>query len=304
VRPRPWQATRQAPRSRVERRSHVAAELPLRARQAGDRGALVKLLIALAAGYAGLLALLYLNQERLIFRGTRLPADYRFEFAQRFEEISVSVPGGWLDALHFTQPRPRGLVFFIHGNAGNLASWTTDVDFYRSVDYDLFIFDFRGYGKSAGRIESEEQLFADVRAAWDAIAPRYRDTPVVIFGRSLGTPLAARLAREVHPRLLVLVTPFTSLAAISRRAYPFAPTWLLKYPLRTDAVVAEVGCPILFVHGTDDEVVPRAHSERLRALARAPTDMLVVAGAGHNDIQEFASYREGLAARLSAVALP
>lgn len=262
----------------------------------------MKWLLALAAGYAGLLALLYLNQERLIFRGTRLPADYRFDFAQRFEEIRVPVPGGWLDALHFTQPHPRGLVFFIHGNAGNLATWTTDVDFYRSIDYDLFIFDFRGYGKSAGRIESEEQLFADVRAAWDAIAPRYRDTPVVIFGRSLGTPLAVRLARDVHPQLLVLVTPFTSLAAISRRAYPFAPVWLLKYPLRTDAVIGAVDSPILLVHGTDDAIIPLANSERLRALARSPAEMLVITGAGHNDIQEFASYREGLAARLSAAA--
>jgi uncharacterized protein len=239
-------------RRRVERRDHAPAGAPLPARPRGVRSAAVKLLLALALGYAGMLAVLYLNQERLIFRGTRLPADYRFDFAQRFEEIHVPVPGGSLDALRFTQPHPRGLVFFIHGNAGNLATWTTGVDFYGRVNYDLFIFDFRGYGKSTGRIDSEAQLFADVRAAWDAIAPRYRDLPLVIYGRSLGTPLAARLAREVNPQLLVLVTPFTSLATISKRTYPFAPAWLLKYPLRTDAVIAEVRSPILFVHGTDD----------------------------------------------------
>ena len=94
----------------------------------------MKLLLALAAGYAGALVLLYLLQERLIFRGTRLPADYRFDFRQRFEEIRIPVPGGTLDALHFTQAQPRGLVFFVHGNAGNLASWTADLDFYRSVN--------------------------------------------------------------------------------------------------------------------------------------------------------------------------
>jgi pimeloyl-ACP methyl ester carboxylesterase len=265
-------------------------------------GAAVKLLFAVVLGYAGVLGFLYLSQERLIFRGTRLPADYRFDFPQRFEEMHVAVPGASLDALHFTQPHPRGLVFFIHGNAGNLATWTTGLDFYRRVNYDLFIFDFRGYGKSTGRIASEEQLFADVRAAWDAIAPRYRDQPVVIYGRSLGTPLAARLAGEVHPRLLVLVTPFTSLGTLSKRAYPYAPEWLLKYPLRTDAVIGAVQSPILIVHGTDDELIPLADSERLRALARAPTELLVVAGAGHNDIHDFASYRDGLAARLDAVA--
>jgi pimeloyl-ACP methyl ester carboxylesterase len=262
----------------------------------------VKLLVALAAVYAGVLGALYLMQERLIFRGTRLPADHRFDFPQRFEEIRVAVPGGSLHALHFTQPQPRGLVFFVHGNAGNLATWTAGVDFYRHVNYDLFIFDFRGYGKSTGQIDSEAQLYADVRAAWDAIAPAYRDKPVVIYGRSLGTPLAARLAREVQPRLLVLVTPFTRLAAISRRAYPFVPGWLLKYPLRTDAVIADISSPILFVHGTHDELVPLAESERLQTLSRSPTELLTVAGAGHNDIQDFPRYRDALAARLIAAA--
>lgn len=254
------------------------------------------------AGYAGSLGLLYLTQESLIFRGTPLPADYRFQFEQRFEEIRVPVAGASLDALHFMQPNPRGLVFFVHGNAGNLATWTTGVDFYRRINYDLFIFDYRGYGKSSGHIDGEDQLYADVRAAWDAIAPRYRDKPVVIYGRSLGTALAARLAAEVEPRLLVLVTPFTSLEAIAKREYPLAPEWLLKYPLRTDAALSEVRSPILLVHGTDDRLVPLAESERLRRLSRAPTELLVIAGAGHNDIQQFPAYLDGLAARLVAAA--
>lgn len=266
------------------------------------QAARVKLLVALAAVYAGVLGVLYLTQERFIFRGTRLPGDHRFDFPQRFEEIRVAVPGGSLNALHFTQPQPRGLVFFVHGNAGNLATWTAGVDFYRHVNYDLFIFDFRGYGKSTGRIESEAQLYADVRAAWDAIAPAYRDKPVVIYGRSLGTPLAARLASEIQPRLLVLVTPFTRLAAISRRAYPFAPGWLLRYPLRTDAVIADIRSPILLVHGTHDALIPLSESERLQRLSRSPTELLTVAGAGHNDIQDFPSYRDELAARLIAAA--
>jgi uncharacterized protein len=262
----------------------------------------VKLLLALTLGYAVVLGLLYLFQERLIFRGTRLPADYRFDFQHRFEEIRIPVPGGTLDALHFTQAQPRGLVFFVHGNAGNLATWTADIDFYRSVNYDLFIFDFRGYGKSTGRIVSEQQLFADVRAAWDSIAPSYRDKPVVIYGRSLGTAPAARLARDVNPRLLVLVTPFTSLAAVGKRAYPFAPGWLLKYPLRTDALIADVRSPILLVHGTDDELLPLAESQTLKTLTRAPAELLVIAGAGHNDIDGHPAYREGLSARLIAAA--
>jgi uncharacterized protein len=275
----------------------MARFLPRRGRIAA---VIVAVLIAL--GYAGALGVLYLAQERLILPATTLAADYRFRFDQPFEEVWIPVQGASLLALHFKQPNPRGVVFFLHGNVGNLATWTTGVDFYRRVNYDLFIFDYRGYGKSTGHVESEAQLHADARAAYDAMAPLYRDKPIVIYGRSLGTALAVSLARDVHPRLLVLVSPFTSLAAAAARAYPWAPGWILKYPLRNDTIIGEVKSPILLVHGSDDKLIPLAHSERLKALARSPVELLVVPGAGHNDIHKFPVYLDGLAARLIGVA--
>ncbi len=256
-------------------------------------------------GYAGSLGVLYVEQERLIFPATTLPADFRFQFDQReqpFTEVWIPVDGARLHALRFTQPNPRGVVFFLHGNAGNLDTWTTGIDFYRRVNYDLFIIDYRGYGKSTGRIESEAQLHADARAAYDVMAPLYRDKPIVIYGRSLGTALAASLARDVNPRLLVLVSPFTSLAAAAAQEYPWSPAWILKYPLRTDAIIGEIKSPILLMHGSDDKLIPMAHSERLKALARSPTELLVIHGAGHNDIHKFPAYRDDLAARLIAIA--
>jgi len=259
----------------------------------------VTLLVALlAVGYVGALGALHFAQERLIFPAARLPADHAFRFEQRFDELRVAVPGGSLDALHFMQPNPRGLVFFLHGNSGNLETWTTGVDFYRRVNYDLFIFDYRGYGNSTGAIESEDQLNADVRAAWDSIAPRYSGRPIVIYGRSLGTGLAARLARDVDPALLALAAPYTSLAASAKRAHPLAPEWLLKYPLRTDTIIGDVRSPVLLLHGTSDTLIPITDSQRLKALVRAPAELFAVGGAGHNDIHRFPSYLDALADRL------
>ena len=261
------------------------------------------ILAALAAlGYAGALGLLYVRQERIILPASALAADYRFQFDQPFQEVWIPVQGASLHALHFKQPNPRGVVFFLHGNAGNLVSWTTGVDFYRRVNYDLFIVDYRGYGKSTGHIENEAQLHADARAAYDAMAPLYRDKPIVIYGRSLGTALAASLARDVQPRLLVLVSPFSSLAASAAHAYPWAPGWVLKYPLRTDAIIGDIKSPILLIHGSEDKLIPLSHSERLKALARSPVELLVVPGAGHSDIHKFPVYLDGLAARLIAAA--
>ncbi len=251
-----------------------------------------------AVFYGGMLAVLYLSQERLLFRATVLPGDHRFEFSQPFEEIRIPVPGAVLDALYFPQQDSRGLVFFLHGNAGNVETWTTGLDFYRRVGYDLFMLDYRGYGKSTGSMRSEAELHADVRAAWDAIAPRYRGKPVVVYGRSLGSGLAASLARDVHPALLVLVSPYTSIAAAAKRSYPLAPEWLLKYPLRTDAIIGEVTSPVVLLHGRDDALIPSSDSERLRALARSPVDLVLIDGAGHNDIHRFPAYVDAIAARL------
>jgi alpha-beta hydrolase superfamily lysophospholipase len=263
----------------------------------------VTVLAALSAfGYTLLLTGLYLGQESLIFPGTPLPADYRFAFDQPFEEIRVPVEGATLDGLLFRQPSPRGLVFFLHGNRGNLETWTTGLDFYRRVGFDLFIFDYRGYGRSTGRIEDERQLDADVRAAWDAIAPRYRDRPIVIYGRSLGAGLAVRLAREVTPRLLVLVSPFTSLVTLGQRRYPFVPGFLVKYPLRSDETIAEVKSPVLLIHGTRDALIPASDSEELRARVRSPVELVLIDDAGHGDIHRFPRYLDVLAERLLRVA--
>ena len=251
--------------------------------------------------YTGLLAVLYLNQERLIFPATTLPADYQFRYDQQFEEIKVAVPGGSLDALLFRQANPRGLVFYLHGNVGDLTTWTTDLEFYRRTNYDLFIFDYRGYGKSTGQIESEAQLHADVCAAWNAIAPRYRNLPIVLFGRSLGTGLATQLATEVDPAMLVLVTPFSSMVDAARRRYPFVPAFLVKYPLRTDRLIGNVRSPVLLVSGSQDLLTPLADSEHLKSLARSPVELLIVEGAGHNNIHLYPAYLDGLTDRLVKV---
>lgn len=256
---------------------------------------------AVAIAYLAALAALFVFQERLIFPGTPLPADHSFRFDQTFDEVSIPVDGAVLSALHFRQPEPRGLVFFLHGNRGNLASWTTGIDFYRRVNFDFFIVDYRGYGKSTGSISSEQQLHADVRAAWEAVAHRYRGKPIVIVGRSLGTGPATRLAADVDAALLVLVSPYSSLAALARQIYPMVPEAVLRYPIRTDALIERVVAPVLLLHGTRDTLIPIAESERLLGRIRGPRQLTRIEGAGHSDLHLFPAYLESLALRLSGL---
>ncbi len=241
---------------------------------------------------------LFATQESMIFPGTPLAPDYEFEFKVPFEEVRIPVDGAELNGLHFRQADPRGLIFFLHGNGGNLASWTSEAEFYRRINYDMFMLDYRGYGKSTGRIESEPQLHQDVRTAWDHVASQYTTKPIVIYGRSLGTALAAKLAVDVDSELVILVSPFTSMIAMARQQYPFLPEWLVRYPMRTDQRIGDIAAPILLVHGSADRLIPLKHSRALAASTPDASRLLVIAGAGHDDIHLFRDYLSGLTAVL------
>jgi uncharacterized protein len=255
--------------------------------------------LAITLLYAALLLLLWWQQERLIFLPSKLPADHRFDFGADVHEAWIEVPEARLHALHLRNREPRGVVFFLHGNAGNLDSWFSNADFYRRLNLDLFMLDYRGYGKSGGRIDSQAQLEADVRAAWASIAPRYAGKQRVLIGRSLGSALAAGLAADVQPELTVLISPYESMAALAAEHYRWVPQAVLRYPLRTDLALARVESPLLFLHGAQDTLIEPAHSERL--LRAAPqAERVLIESAGHNDLQQFPAYLDALAARLSA----
>jgi len=151
--------------------------------------------------------------------------------------------------------------------------------------------DYRGYGKSGGRIESEAQLLADVRAAWQAVAPGYAGKRRVVVGRSLGTGPAAALAAELQPEQTVLISPYLSMAALAREHYAWVPAALLRYPLRTDEWLPRVKTPVRLLHGELDDLIAPDHSRRLAA--RVPqARVVIVPGGGHNDLQEIPAYLE------------
>src|SRR5690606_9244548 len=133
------------------------------------------------------------------------------------------------------------------------------------VRFDVFMLDYRGYGKSTGKIRSERELHADVRAAYLSVAGEYAGRPIVLYGRSLGSGLATRLASELGTDLLVLVSPYTSLRELGRELFPWVPPFLGRYPLSTREWLPRVNAPVLLLHGDRDELIPIAHAARLKA---------------------------------------
>ncbi|MBF9222898.1 alpha/beta hydrolase [Hymenobacter ruricola] len=249
----------------------------------------------LAALYVLLCAVLYVKQESLLFFPSRLRADYRFRFPGRFEERWIAAADGTrLHGLLFHAPHPKGLVFYLHGNGGDLSSWGEAAPTYTRLGYDVFFLDYRGYGKSGGRISSQNQLLSDVQTAYRQLLAEYDEADIVILGYSLGTGPATWLAAQQHPKLLILQAPYFSMRDLATHHYPVVPGFLVRYPLPTNELIARVPAPVVLFHGDRDEVIYYQSSLRLKALLK-PTDRLVLLpGAGHNGMTDNLEYQREL----------
>ncbi len=264
-----------------------------RALTAGRKMILPALAVA-ALGYLLVCALFYVYQERIIFYSEVTAADFEYSFPHAHEEVTLEVDGATIHALHFKVDRSRGAVLYLHGNAGSLSSWGSIASDFIEHGYDVLIPDYRGYGKSTGKITSERMLLGDAEEAYEYLERRHPEDRIIVYGRSLGTGIAAYLAATRSPKMLILESAYYSLRDVARRQFPFLPPVLLKYPLRTDLWITDVSCPIYLFHGTRDEFVPYESSERLLPRIRAKRELFAIHGGGHNDLGEFAEYHKRL----------
>jgi pimeloyl-ACP methyl ester carboxylesterase len=257
-------------------------------------------------GYVGLLAFLFLFQERLIYFPTRTWIATPREFGLPYEEVWLEAAdgvklSGWLIPFRQAQDRavasPRGVVLFLHGNGGNISHRLALLELLHRLGLSILIIDYRGYGQSEGS-PSEQGTYLDAEAAWRYLVEERRIPPnqIIIFGESLGGAVAAWVAQTYAPGGLILVSTFTSVPDMGAQVYPFLPVRLLaRVQYNTLARLPEIHCPVLIIHSPDDEVVPYGHGQKLYAAANAPKEFLEIRG-GHNEglMLSAAQYEAGL----------
>lgn len=184
----------------------------------------------------------------------------------------------------------RPVLFFCHGNAGNLSHRAEKIAAYqRHFGADCFIFDYRGYGKSQGR-PSEDGLYLDSRAAyrWLTEEKGIPSERIVLIGHSLGGAVALELALAARHRCLILQSAFTSLPDVATEVYPWLPArWIMFTRFDNRGRLPKYTQPVLIVHGTADTLIPVRHTQELFAIANEPKRLVEIQGAGHNDVMEF-----------------
>jgi len=248
-------------------------------------------ILYIVGGIIFLTILAYFLQEKFIFKPEKLKADFQFKYDIPFREYFFDVePGVRINGLHFYREKPKGLILFFHGNTRSIKGWAKYArDFYR-YDYDVLLVDYRGFGKSTGR-KNEKKMLTDMQYVYNALLKEYPEDHIIVYGRSIGSGFATKIAADNKPRYLILEAPYYNFRKVVERFLPILPIrYVLRYHLRIDEWIRHVNCHTYIIHGTKDWLIPIKHSISLQKINPRKITLIRIHGGGHNNLHSYPEY--------------
>ena len=240
-------------------------------------------------GYLVLVLLMLSFENSLIFFPSVYPDGFWNPPGLKFEDAWFeSADGTKLHGWYVAHEKPRAVVLFAHGNAGNLSHrWQIVGEMVWRLGVSVMIFDYRGYGRSEGQPD-EVGVLADARAAraWLAHRAGIDESQIVLFGESIGGAVMVDLAGRDGARALVLENTFSSLPEVASFHYRWLPAKLLmRTRLDSATTIGNYHRPLLQFHGDADTIIPIDLGRRLFTAANEPKQFVVIPGGDHNDAQ-------------------
>lgn len=227
--------------------------------------------------------MVYIFQRHLIyFPSADTPTRQAFD-AEDMQSIKLTTSDNViLNAWYKPATMDKPTILYLHGNAGHIGHRMYLARQFISQGFGVFLFDYRGYGGNKGR-PTEAGLYRDGRAAIYFLQQRIGNNQLILYGESLGTGVATKLATEFQFCALILQSPYTSLTALARYHYP----WLLIPPRdKYDSLdrIKKIHIQLLIVHGKNDEIVPYSLGQKLYNHANEPKQWVEFPDRGHNDL--------------------
>ena len=227
---------------------------------------------------------IYINQRKMIYYPQRMTVKPKQYSAGRMEVVYLNTSDGLiLKAWYRASSNKKPTIVYLHGNAGHLGYRMPFINQFLDKDYGVLLFSYRGYADNPGK-PTEQGLYRDGRAAMDFVMKKnIKPQCIVLYGESIGSGVATKLAEEYTTGALILQSPFTSMADIARYHYPWIP---LKPWDKFDSVsrISRVNAPLLIIHGTKDHIVPIRYGKELFNAAREPKYFVALKSRGHNNL--------------------
>lgn len=248
-------------------------------------------LLGLLGLYLGACAYYYFNQENMIFAPISLPENHEFKFENPFEEVFLMTPDNiQLNALYFKAENPKGVIYYLHGKSGNLKTWGQLAKTYTDLGYDFFLLDYRGFGKSEGKINSEEEFYADVQLGYDYLTKMYSENEIHLLGFSLGSGAATHLALNNHPKELILLAPYFQVDEKFKKDKFYLPKFLCKYEFPVDEMLPQVKIPVQIFYGDVDKIIDQEEVKALQSKLKPSDKWMELKNQGHNQIEKNPDY--------------
>ena len=247
--------------------------------------------------YIAISVALYYLQDYVLFKPEKLPKDFQFDYDnQETKEYNLETrDGATINGLRFfPKGESKGVVLYLKGNSKSIKGWGKfAVDFTRH-GYNVLMVDYRGFGKSTGK-RSQKAIKRDLQLVYNKLKEMTNEDRIILYGRSLGSGFATKLASMNNPKKLILDAPYYSLTKVTARYMPFMPlSILIKYPLPTYKWLKYVQCPIHIIHGTHDKLIPYKSSVKLSQVNADLTKLHTVIGGGHKNLNNYESYHKML----------
>jgi fermentation-respiration switch protein FrsA (DUF1100 family) len=246
---------------------------------------LITVVIGFSLGYLALMVFVYVRQPKMLYFPTREIEQTPADIGLSFDEVTLKTEDGLtIAAWYIPAPDARAVLLFCHGNGGNISHRLDSIRIFHDLGLSVLIFDYRGYGRSEGE-PTEKGTYLDAEAAWNFLVKDKGIDParMVIFGRSLGSAVAAELAVRKKAGALIIESGFSSIPDLGRKYYPYMPVSLItRFHYATIDKVSSLALPKLFIHSPDDEIIPYEQGRRLFEKASEPKEFLKLQG-NHNE---------------------
>jgi len=256
----------------------------------------IALIIYLVVGMA-----LYFFQEKLLFHPTILTKDYAFNFKDSFTEQTIRYDSSTTYCLvkFHTQDAAKGVVLYFHGNRGNIERYERFVKNFTKHGYEVWMMDYPGFGKSTGLL-NEQMLYEESVQVYKLAKVFYKPENIVIYGKSLGTGIAAQLASRRDCKRLILETPYYDIiSAAEHYAWMYPVSWMMKYNIPTYQYLQKVTAPITIFHGTSDEVISYSSASKLKTVLKPGDEFITLTGGNHRNLNSFPLMQQKLDSLLS-----
>jgi len=233
---------------------------------------------------------LYFLQDAILFHPVSLKKDHQYDFPEKHKDINIPIDEqSNLNIVQFfsTDTVTKGVVLYFHGNKKNISWYAKYPPYFTGHGYEVWIIDYPGFGKSTGKF-TEQILYDRALTLYKFARTRFSPDSIIIYGKSMGTGIAAQLASIRDCKKLILETPYYDFPETMKHYLPFYPVeWMLHYKIPTYEYLKKIVAPVTILQGTDDKVITYSNAERLKPFLKPGDEFITIKGGSHNDLYSF-----------------